>query len=130
MVANQIILIALQRVKTPKEDDKEFLELLFEKLPQIKQMELLIKDFEQLFLIKKDGMLKKWIQEALTSECGLKNFDKNLLRDYEAGNNAVVSTVSNGQVEGQVNRIKNIKRKMYGRAGFQLLRKMILAKSA
>jgi len=25
---------------------------------------------------------------------------------------------------------KNIKRKMYGRAGFQLLRKMILAKSA
>ena len=109
---------------------KNFLELLFEKLPPIKQMEQLIKAFKQLFLIKKDGMLQKWIQEASASECGLKNFAKNILRDYEAVNNAVVTTVSNGQVEGQVNRIKNIKRKMYGKAGFQLLRKMILAKSA
>lgn len=30
---------------------------------------------------------------------------------------------------GQLNRIKNIKRKLYGRAGFQLLRKIVLAKS-
>ena len=35
-----------------------------------------------------------------------------------------------GQVEGQVNRIKNIKRMMYGRASFELLRKMILINSA
>ncbi|TBO44425.1 transposase [Pedobacter kyonggii] len=45
-------------------------------------------------------------------------------------NNAVITNISNGQVEGQVNRIKTIKRKMYGKAGFQLLRKMVLAKSA
>ncbi|HAE68387.1 ISL3 family transposase [Sphingobacterium multivorum] len=126
----KLSLMLYRESKHLKEDDKEFLELLFEKLPQIKQLEQLIKDFKQLFLIKKEGMLQKWIQEASTSECGLKNFAKNLLRDYEAVNNAVVRTVSNGQVEGQVNRIKNIKRKMYGRAGFQLLRKMILAKSA
>jgi hypothetical protein len=30
---------------------------------------------------------------------------------------------SNGQVEGQVNRLKNIKRQMYGRGGFELLKK-------
>ncbi|WP_394366255.1 hypothetical protein [Sphingobacterium paramultivorum] len=41
-----------------------------------------------------------------------------------------MTSISNGQVEGQVNRIKNIKRKMYGKAGFELLRKMVLAKSA
>lgn len=111
-------------------DDKDFLELLFEKLPQIKKMEQLVKGFKHLFVAKEDGLLKKWIEEALKSECGLKNFAKNLLKDYEAVNNAVITTISNGQVEGQVNRIKNIKRKMYGRAGFQLLRKMVLAKSA
>lgn len=126
----KLSILLYRESKHLKEDDKEFLELLFEKLPEIKQMGQLIKDFKQLFLIKKDGMLQKWIQEASTSECGLKNFAKNLLRDYEAVNNAVVTTISNGQVEGQVNRIKNIKRKMYGRAGFQLLRKMILVKSA
>ena len=111
-------------------DDRDFLKLMFEKLPQIKQMEQLVKGFKQLFLTKEDGLLKNWIEEALKSECGLKNFAKNLLKDYEAVNNAVITTISNGQVEGQVNRIKNIKRKMYGRAGFQLLRKMVLAKSA
>ncbi|MGY0037040.1 transposase [Pedobacter sp. NJ-S-72] len=106
------------------------MKLLFEKLPQIKQMEQLVKGFKHLFVAKEDGMLKKWIEEALKSECGLKNFAKNLMKDYEAVNNAVITTISNGQVEGQVNRIKNIKRKMYGRAGFQLLRKMVLTKSA
>lgn len=111
-------------------EDRDFLKLLFEKLPQIKQLEQLVKGFKQLFAAKEEGRLKKWIEEALKSECGLKNFAKNLLKDYEAVNNPVITPISNGQVEGQVNRIKNIKRKMYGRAGFQLLRKMVLAKSA
>lgn len=93
-------------------EDRDFLKLLFETLPQIKQLEQLVNE------------------AAVKSECGLKNFAKNLLKDYEAVNNAVITTISNGQVEGHVNRIKNIKRKMYGRAGFQLLRKMVLAKSA
>jgi transposase len=33
---------------------------------------------------------------------------------------------SNGQVEGQINRLKMIKRRMYGRAGFELLRARVL----
>uniref|UniRef100_A0AAU3ID82 Transposase n=1 Tax=Streptomyces sp. NBC_01393 TaxID=2903851 RepID=A0AAU3ID82_9ACTN len=33
---------------------------------------------------------------------------------------------SSGSVEGAVNRSKKIKRQLYGRAGFELLRKMIL----
>ena len=37
-----------------------------------------------------------------------------------------LATASNGPVEGQVNRLKVIKRQMYGRAGFQLLRARVL----
>lgn len=110
-------------------DDRDFLKLLFEKLPQMKHLEQLVKKSKQLLTAKEDGLLKNWIEEVLRSECGLKNFAKNLLNDCEAVNNAVITTVSNGQVEGQVNRIKNIKRRMYGRAGFLLLRNMVLAKS-
>jgi len=33
---------------------------------------------------------------------------------------------SNGQVEGQVNKLKLLKRTMYGRAGFSLLRQRVL----
>lgn len=113
-----------------KGDDNKFLEILFDKMPQVKQLALLVRTFKNLFVAKEDGTLRNWIEEAVKSECGLRNFAKNLLKDYEAVNNAVITEVSNGQVEGQVNRIKNIKRRMYGKAGFQLLRKMILAKSA
>lgn len=109
---------------------KIFLKLLFEKYPQMKKMEKLVKDFKNLFKTKKDGALKTWIEEVFESDCGLNNFAKNLLKDYDAVNNAVITNISNGQVEGQVNRIKTIKRKMYGKAGFQLLGKMVLAKSA
>lgn len=122
------LMLYMEPEQLQESEDKDFLRLLFEKLPEIKQVELQVKSFKHLFVTKKDGMLKKWIEQTLKSECGLKNFARNLLNDYQAINNAVLTTISNGQVEGQVNRIKNIKRKMYGRAGFQLLRKMVLAK--
>lgn len=111
-------------------DDLKFLKLLFEKCPEIKQMGQFVKNFKKLYQCKEDGMLKAWIEEVCKSECGLKNFAKNLSKDFEAVNNSIITPFSNGQVEGQVNRIKNIKRKMYGRASFQLLRKMVLAKTA
>jgi len=59
----------------------------------------------------------------------LKSFAKGIDSDFEAVNQAVVSIISNGQVEGQVNRLKTIKRKMYGRAGYPLLKKMVLTNS-
>lgn len=124
------LMLYMEPDELKRDDDKDFLKLLFEKSPQIAKMEKLVKGFKKLFIVKEDGMLKNWIEEVLKSDCGLNNFAKNLLKDYEAVNNAVITTISNGQVEGQVNRIKNIKRKMYGKAGFQLLRKMVLAKSA
>ena len=45
----------------------------------------------------------------------------------EAVNNTVITPYDNGQVEGQINRLKDIKRVMYGKASLQLLRKMVLA---
>lgn len=109
--------------------DNEFLNLLFENHPEIKHLEQLVKGFKDLFKSKEDGKLKTWIEDAMEPKSGLKNFATNLLKDFQAVNNAVITTYSNGQVEGQVNRIKNIKRRMYGRADFQMLRKMVLLKS-
>jgi transposase len=50
---------------------------------------------------------------AIPWESGPKGIDSK----FEAVNQAVVSIISNGQVEGRVNRLKTIKRRMYGRAG-------------
>jgi transposase len=56
----------------------------------------------------------------------LHRFVRGLRRDYDAVLNGLTLPHSSGAVEGNVNRIKMIKRQMYGRAKFDLLRKRIL----
>jgi len=60
----------------------------------------------------------------------LRRFVTGLQRDRDAINNALTLTYSNGPTEGNVNRLKLIKRTMYGRAGFELLRKKVLYQPA
>jgi len=43
-------------------------------------------------------------------------------QDIEAARNAVSEPWSNGQTEGQINKLKTLKRAIYGRAGVDLLR--------
>jgi transposase len=56
----------------------------------------------------------------------LHRFVTGLRRDYQAVHNGLTLAYSSGTVEGNVNRIKMIKRQMYGRARLNLLRKRIL----
>ena len=56
----------------------------------------------------------------------IENFGRALRRDYEAVAAALKYEWSSGQVEGQINRLKLIKRQMYGRASFDLLRQRLL----
>ncbi len=60
----------------------------------------------------------------------LKGFARGLMSDYHAVVNALTLPWSNGQAEGQINKLKTIKRQMYGRAGFELLRKRVILHSA
>jgi transposase len=53
-----------------------------------------------------------------------------LKKDLSAVAAAVETSWSTGQVEGQINRLKMIKRQMYGRAGFALLRARVLPYSS
>ena len=72
--------------------------------------------------------LDAWLKDAVASQIAeLKGFAKSLRQDYAAVEAALSSEWSNGQVEGQVNRLKLVKRSMYGRASFDLLRARVLA---
>jgi len=53
---------------------------------------------------------------------GIRRFAQTLTLDLAAVRNAITERWSNGQVEGQINRLKMLKRAMYGRAGVDLLR--------
>jgi len=67
--------------------------------------------------------LAEWATKATAlGDPDLANLAASLLQDAAAVQAALTEPWSNGQVEGQVNRLKTIKRQMYGRAGFELLR--------
>lgn len=71
--------------------------------------------------------LREWIHKAKHCEFGaVVRFAYGLQRDISAVAAAVETHWSTGQVEGQINRLKMIKRQMYGRAGFALLRARVL----
>jgi len=69
------------------------------------------------------GVLHQWVARARAIGIALiQNFESRLQGDILAVEAAVTEPWSNGPVEGQVNRLKTIKRQMYGRAGVELLR--------
>jgi transposase len=71
--------------------------------------------------------LDKWLKEAANSGIhGMRRFAATLRRDLPAVRNAISTPWSNGQTEGQINRLKTLKRSMYGRAGVELLRPRML----
>jgi transposase len=71
--------------------------------------------------------LDSWLAQAEAAGIvEFKRFAQSLRSDYRAVQAALQFSWSNGQTEGQVNRLKLLKRQMYGRAKFDLLRKRVL----
>lgn len=63
---------------------------------------------------------------ATTDLPSLRHFAQHLERDLDAVIAGLTLPWNSGVVEGHVNRIKMLKRQMFGRAGFELLRKRVL----
>ncbi|MFC2090917.1 transposase [Bacteroidota bacterium] len=101
---------------------------MLENITEIKIVRKLVQIFKTM-LERGRGNIRRWIDFVKRSKyklAGLKTFARGLLRDIEAVENGINMTWSNGAVEGHVNRIKSIKRQMYGRASFELLRKKVI----
>ena len=71
--------------------------------------------------------LSAWLDRANASDLSeIRSFAAGIQRDRAAVDAALTSPWSNGQTEGQVNRLKALKRQMYGRAKLDLLEKRFL----
>ncbi len=71
--------------------------------------------------------LTVWIDNVRHSGIyAMQRFGRSLLQDLDAVRNSMTEPWSNGQTEGQINRLKALKRAMYGRAGVELLRARML----
>jgi transposase len=95
--------------------------------PMAAEVSTLAKGFIQMVKEQKEDQLSPWIEKAKKcSASNYRSFAAGLVADYSAVKSALSFDWSNGQLEGQVNRLKTIKRMMYGRAKFDLLRKRVL----
>ena len=84
-------------------------------------------DFLQLLRQRQSDKFDDWLLKTLASSIKpLKTFAKGLLDDYAAVKASMTLEVSNGPVEGLNNKLKMLKRQMYGRAGLDLLAKRFI----
>jgi transposase len=101
---------------------------LVARCPTLRLMRVLAEEFRQALFDNHASRMHDWIRTAMQSGIGpLIRFGYGLRKDLDAVNAAIETDWSSGQVEGQINRLKTIKRQMYGRAGFNLLRSRVLA---
>ena len=95
--------------------------------PEIAKAIQLAQDFRVMIEQKQSQNLDAWLTQSEKGDVAeFKRFAESLRSDYAAVKAALTHSWSNGQTEGQVNRLKLIKRQMYGRASFNLLRKRML----
>ena len=108
--------------------ERYYLQTLLDNIVELRIVRKLVQIFKTMFS-RGRGNIKRWIDFIIHSKrklSGLKTFARGMLRDIEAVENGINMSWSNGAVEGHVNRIKSIKRQMYGRASFELLRKKVI----
>lgn len=109
-------------------DEQQVVERLTQAVPALQTAYTLGTSFVTMVKTRDDAVYDGWISAAMQSGIGeLQSFAVGLARDGAAVRAALRLPWSNGQVEGQVNRLKLIKRMAYGRAKFDLLRQRVLA---
>ncbi|MCB1223005.1 MAG: transposase, partial [Mesotoga sp.] len=86
-----------------------------------------VNEFRDIFRIKDDSRLENWLDKVKKSNIReLTTFARGIERDIEAVKNAIKTEFSNGVIEGVINKLKVIKRIMYGRCSFELLRLKVI----
>ncbi|WST20221.1 transposase [Streptomyces xanthophaeus] len=86
-----------------------------------------VRSFAGMLIQLQDHQLPAWIEAATTADLpSLQRFARHLERDLDAVTAGLSLPWTSGVVEGHVNRIKMLNREMFGRAGFELLRKRFL----
>lgn len=120
----QLIYRELEKVKGLTQEQYEAAIL---KYPVLGQLYSLLKDFHRIVFSQKSEELEQWLSTAEAFDIDeLNTYVAGLKNDINAVKNGITYKYNNGLAEGSVNKIKLIKRIMYGRNSFQLLKAKIL----
>ena len=128
--ARQSAWLLLQNEEMLEPEQKDYLARLCRCSPAIEELKQLGQGFSRILREKSAEDFAAWLNDALKSSFpAMRTFANGLIRDRKAVEAALIYQWSNGQTEGQVNKLKTLKRQMYGRAKFDLLKTRMLAAS-
>ncbi|MCZ2079926.1 MAG: transposase [Bryobacterales bacterium] len=109
------------------DEQQQLFDRITAQCPEVFDLRQIALSFREALRADESTRLRQWIERAKRCEFGpVVRFAYGLQKDSSAVAAAVDTPWSTGQVEGQINRLKMIKRQMYGRAGFELLRARVL----
>ncbi|WP_199197330.1 transposase [Chroococcidiopsis sp. CCALA 051] len=130
LTARRASYLIVKREENREREDTEVLRRLVTQHPDIAIAVELADEFLRLLRQQQGEAFEAWLMKALKSSFKpFQTFAEGLFNDYAAVKASMMSNVSNGPVEGLNNRLKMLKRQMYGRAGLELLSKRFILAS-
>ena len=115
---------SMDKVKDLREED---LAEIIERYPLLGEFYEYVRSFKEILFSKKAELLEAWLDTAEGSGIPeLISFVNGICQDFEATKAAIEYPYSNGIAEGNVNKVKVAKRRMFGRCSFELLRAVVL----
>ena len=119
--------LLLRRDEDLKPAQRDYLQALLQGCPELSSARARAREFRRMVRERDASALQRWLVDTEGGETGeLREFAAGIRRDYAAVAAGLTYAWSSGQVEGQITRLKLIKRQGYGRSGFDLLRARVL----
>ncbi|GAB3277010.1 ISL3 family transposase, partial [Kineosporia babensis] len=113
-----------------KQAEKDYLQGIYERSPELDSTGEFVRRFAVMLVHRRGEHLTGWLHDVEQDAAPeLRSFANGLRRDLAAVTAGLSLSYSSGAVEGNINRVKMIKRQMYGRASFELLRRRILLRN-
>lgn len=121
--------LVLRELSDLSDDERELANEMAKQCDEFRIASELSRSFATMLRQRQGQLLNSWFSKAIESNVPkeIQRFARGLEKDFDAVEAGLTLPWSNGQTEGQVNRLKLIKRQMFGPANFDLLRKRFLA---
>ena len=122
-----MITLLYKEIDKVKNITKEIFEKIITEFTEVGKIYEIITEFKEIMFSKKETELDKWVTKTKNYKIPeMNSFITGIERDLEAVKNGIKYEYNNGLAEGSVNKIKLIKRIMYGRCSFNLLKQKVL----
>ena len=127
LTANTAVWLFIRDKKGLDEIQQEDLAIFCQASPTLKRAYDFVQDFMQMVHKREGYRLDAWLERVAASDLPeFQSFATGVEKDKAAVKAGLTWFINNAQVEGQVTKLKLLKRTMYGRAGFALLRQRVL----